>query len=140
LGLLFFAREPPREAVIANWVQTVDSPAAAVKRARKCSHFESAPTNSVRALQDYYRRVSTRRGWDEETPALILEYLQKELDELKRAMTLTAGGTIVVDGEDPDLELADIVLYAMHLANVRELDLSRSIVEKERINAQRFDV
>jgi NTP pyrophosphatase (non-canonical NTP hydrolase) len=63
----------------------------------------------------------------------------EELGELARAMRKTHNGVMLAADENPALELADVTLYALHLANVLSVDLAAAVAEKEKINALRFE-
>jgi dCTP diphosphatase len=63
-----------------------------------------------------------------------------EVEELADALEKTQGMTRAVPDEDPELELADVALYLVHLSNTLGVDLGAAISAKERINAQRFRV
>ena len=50
-------------------------------------------------------------------------------------------GAVRKDGEASAaaaLEMADVQLYLVHLANIAGIDLREAVVEKERINSTRF--
>jgi NTP pyrophosphatase (non-canonical NTP hydrolase) len=140
LQLRVFTRTRPAEAVIADWVEIVENPAAAIATVGDLEggNVKELPDDVIRVLQEYYLRAATRRGWDKETPTRIVELLREEVEELDRALRATVEGTVSNAGENPDLELADVVLYAVHLANARQRNLSLALQEKERINSQRF--
>lgn len=92
-------------------------------------------------LQSYYRRVSARRGWDNESARDTLLLITEEVGELARAVRKSEGlkrdGGFA--GVDEANELADVQLYLVHLANVLGVDLASAVTNKERINAERFD-
>lgn len=130
LGLRVFAAELPNELALADLVHRCDSPGIAVASLEH--DFRDAPAHALLVLQSYYARAAEDRGWSEETGPETLELLKGEVEELEAAM-----------GDEPDvgataLELADVQLYVVHLANVLGLDLSEAVREKERINRERF--
>jgi NTP pyrophosphatase (non-canonical NTP hydrolase) len=131
LGLRVFAAELPHELALADLVRRCDSPEGAVALLE--SDSRDAPSHTLLALQSYYVRAAEDRGWSQETPTATLELLKGEVEELEAAME---------DGDDVNataLELADVQLYVVHLANVLGLDLSEAVREKEQINRARFD-
>jgi NTP pyrophosphatase (non-canonical NTP hydrolase) len=131
LGLRVFAAEPPENVAMRDLVQVCDSPAAAAELSRTRA---DAPSRALVSLQGYYARVAHERGWEGETPATTVGLLRGEVDELESALGDAAGAD-----EDPALELADVLLYVVHLANILGLDLGRAVRDKERINSERFD-
>ncbi|MCE7891600.1 MAG: hypothetical protein DYH12_18195 [Sorangiineae bacterium PRO1] len=131
LGLTVFARELPADVTLAGFVTRVASAAQAVARVRVSA--SPAPALGIDSLQRYYRRAAVARGWDGESVDECLRLLSGELDELAAA--------VHVDGASSSaavLEMADVQLYLVHLANIAGVDLGDAIVEKERINAARF--
>lgn len=130
LGLSVFSAELPSDVTLADLVTECASPDAAVtslKRDRR-----DAPGRALLALQSYYARVAEERGWSEETATLTLELLRGEVDELEGAMREAA------DNDSAALELADVQLYLVHLANILDVDLGEAVRDKERINHERF--
>ena len=130
LGLSVFSTELPREVALADLVQQCDSPRAIVASLRR--DFRDAPSRALPALQSYYARAAEDRGWSEETAPETLELLKGEVGELEAAMG---------EGTDEDataLELADVQLYVIHLANILGVDLGEAVLDKERINSVRF--
>ena len=131
VGIRVFAAEQPRDATLADLVQLCDSPRVAVETAQQ--DLGAAPSHALPALQSYYARAAERRGWSEETPDLTLQLLKGEVQELEEAL-----------GEAPMsqatlLELADVQLYLVHLANVLGADLGDAVLAKEKVNATRFE-
>jgi len=131
LGLRVFAAEPPENVAMLDLVQLCESPAAAGDLARQRA---DAPSRALLSLQSYYARAARERGWDDESAGQTVDLLRGEVDELEAALGEATG-----DDEDPALELADVLLYVVHLSNILGLDLGRAVRDKERINADRFD-
>jgi NTP pyrophosphatase (non-canonical NTP hydrolase) len=130
LGIRVFAGQRPRDVTLADLVVSCDSPAAAVAQAR--GELGPIPGDALPALQGYYSRAAARRGWSGESPGQTIELLRGEVEELGEA----------VENEPPAaiaLELADVQLYLVHLANTLALDLGAAVRDKERINAERFE-
>lgn len=90
-------------------------------------------------LQSDYAHIAKERGWDNESPKDILVLLTEELGELARAVRKHEG-MIRDQAYDTELasELADVQNYLVHLANVTGVDLEAAVVEKEKVNAERF--
>ncbi len=129
--LRVFAGEPPENVAMRDLVQVCDSPAAAAELAGERA---DAPSRALGSLQGYYARAAHERGWDGETAAMTVGLLRGEVDELESALGEAAGAD-----EDPALELADVLLYVVHIANILGLDLGNAVRDKERINSRRFD-
>jgi NTP pyrophosphatase (non-canonical NTP hydrolase) len=138
LGLSVYAGEPPRDVVIRDLVNVVRTPSDAISASTQGPPVADAPTRSLQVLQHYYHRAATDRGWSDETPQESLLLLGEEVGELSRAVRKTRNGLVHVAGEDPALELADVALYVVHLANVLDIDLAAAVAAKESINAERF--
>jgi NTP pyrophosphatase (non-canonical NTP hydrolase) len=138
VGLRVFAACQPSDAAFEDLVTAVPAPRDAVRAVRDGP--AAAPSRGLTALQDYYGRAARTRGWDNETPEECMLLLTEEMGELARAMRKTAG--ISRDGqyvdEDPRLEIADVQLYVLHLANALDIDLALAVEVKEQINADRF--
>ncbi len=130
LGLRIFARTLPDDVTLAALVTRVESVEAAMSSSAEAT---TAPALGLDALQRYYERAAVARGWADETAQECLALLTEELGELFRAMRKEGG-----DSAAAALEMADIQLYLMHLANITGIDLGEAVVEKEQINAVRF--
>lgn len=137
LGVRVYASETPSDVTVKEFVEVVDSPAhAAIRTGRR-----PTPTGGLAALQRYYFQVASERGYASESVQDCLLLLTEELGELARAIRKKLG--LARPGrsdsaEDPALELADIQLYVVHLANVMNVDLAAAVGSKEHINAERM--
>lgn len=131
LGLPVFAREVPSDVTLAGLVRPAASAAAAVNIVQE--YAGDAPSAGIDSLQRYYRRASTARGWDSESPDDCLSLLEGEVDELSEAISQDG-----LSSSAASLELADVQLYLVHLANIAGIRLSEAVAEKERINTARF--
>lgn len=131
LGLRVFASEPPKDVVMRDIVEICKSPELAVQFSRQRA---DAPSRALLALQAYYARAARERGWDGESAATAIALLHEEMAELDAALAGSPGGE-----ENPALELADVLLYVVHLANILGFDLDQAVRDKERINSERFD-
>jgi len=137
LGIPVFAAEAPNDEAVASFVTVVDG-VHTLDGARL--QQEDHPGSGLGRLQAYYRTVSLRRGWDDESARDTLLLLTEEIGELARAIRKRDGLARHQASADSDVagELADVQLYLVHLANALKLDLSGAVTAKERINAQRF--
>jgi NTP pyrophosphatase (non-canonical NTP hydrolase) len=130
LGLRVFARTLPDDVTLAGLVRRVDSVEAAMM---EVASGGGAPALGVDALQRYYARAATSRGWAGEGARECLCLLTEELGELARAMRKEGDGSPAAG-----LEMADVQLYLVHLANIAGIDLGKAVVEKEHLNLVRF--
>jgi NTP pyrophosphatase (non-canonical NTP hydrolase) len=134
LGVPVFTDTPIQDVLLAEYVTVVDSPLQVPLA------LTASPGSGLAGLQQYYRRVSDRRGWSGESPQDTLLLLTEELGELARAVRKRAG--MRRDGAYPEAnvgeELADVQLYLVHLANALEVDIASAVTAKEAVNAARF--
>jgi NTP pyrophosphatase (non-canonical NTP hydrolase) len=137
LGVPVFSKERVKDSVIQSFVREVSSPAKAIEFLRRGFHVPRPP---LAAFQDYYRRVAIQRGYNSEGPKDCLVLMVEEVGELCRAIRKREG--LVRHGTSPQsnegLELADVFLYVVHMANVLDVDLSKLVQDKELINLQKF--
>ncbi len=86
---------------------------------------------TIKNLQNEYRVLSEQNGWDKESVRDIMLLLTEEIGELARAVRKHEG--IKRDGkfdvELPD-ELADVMIYLIHLANTVNVDLGDAVIKK----------
>jgi len=131
LGLRIFTQTLPKDIIIAELVTRVDSPETVLTALRSIP--TPAPVLGLDSLQRYYRRAALARGWADEDAEDCLSLLSEELEELTDAVRNEGESSRAAA-----LEMADVQLYLTHLANITRIDLAQAVVEKERINAERF--
>ena len=137
LGIPVFCDVPPDDEVLRDGINVV----AGVAHVQS-SGLEQVddPGEGLSRLQRYYKTVAERRGWASESARDTLLLLTEEMGELARAIRKSEN--LARHHRDKDVavaeELADVQLYLVHLANTLELDLSRAVTAKERVNAERF--
>jgi dCTP diphosphatase len=138
LGLRVFGRTAPDDVALSSFVRPAPSPMEALESVEAASG--EAPSRPIVALQRYYERMARLRGWEEESPEETLSLLEGELAELDEALQLWRRSPDDANAlEETALELADIQLYLVHMANVLGLDLGTAVAAKELINARRFE-
>jgi NTP pyrophosphatase (non-canonical NTP hydrolase) len=130
-GLRVFTSHAPVDATLKDGVRVLASPAEAVREVLDSPG--EAPAHSLPALQSYYARVARVRGWAGETADDTLGLLRGEVAELEEALAQPDAREAAL------MELADVQLYVVHLANILCADLGTEVKAKERINASRFD-
>jgi NTP pyrophosphatase (non-canonical NTP hydrolase) len=95
----------------------------------------------LKAFQKYYMRAAIRRGYGNEDAKDTLVLMLEELGELARAIRKRAGitkhGATAVT--DEGLELADVFIYVVHLANILNVDLGKLVQQKELRNLRKFE-
>lgn len=137
-GIPVFSRHVPSEPLLQSFVEIVESPSAVLKRLRTLSVPPPAP--AIRSFQRYYQEAAVARGYEKETADNCLLLMLEEFGELARALRKRANLTRESgrEPEDPALELADIFIYIVHLANLLNLDLGDVVQKKELLNIERF--
>ena len=96
------------------------------------------PAGDLDELQAYIGEIAKVRGFSDEAPHEILILLMEEVGELARAMRMRLGLTYSQTNrraKEISLELADCLIYILHLANRSGVRLLAAFREKERINA-----
>lgn len=130
VGIRVFSAERPQDVTLADLVHICSSPRAAVEIVQ--DDLGDAPAHALTGLQSYYARIAERRGWAGETAEQTLELLKGEVAELEEELATAP------DREAILLEMADVQLYLVHLANILGADLGSAVRNKERINTARF--
>jgi NTP pyrophosphatase (non-canonical NTP hydrolase) len=123
---------------LRDFVTIVRSPYdAVVHRKTMVIHRPGEP---LKALQSYYSRAASSRGWGSEDAAQCMLLLTEEVGELARSIRRYAGLSRhgADSSENAAEELADVQLYVVHLANVLGIDLASAVSDKEAKNLERF--
>lgn len=137
VGVPVFARETPNEQIFRSFVHVVAAPIEVMK----ARLFEKAPpAPALKAFQEYYRRAAIQRGYSKEGPKECLLLMIEEVGELAHALRkrekLVRHGSYGDTNES--LELADVFLYVVHMANVLEIDLAHVVRDKEILNVTKY--
>ncbi len=114
---------------LADMVFTLDTEVQKIQR-----------LSTLPQLQSYIARVVEERGFADESSRDILLLLVEEVGELAKAVRKHSElKTDVADLEKRDvaLELADILIYLIDLANAEGVDLADALVTKEELNRKR---
>ena len=137
IGIPIYSRAPVSDPIISTFVSRVASPADIVKYQHE-QHVH-IPAPAVQAFQKYYRRAAIQRGYASESARDTLLLMVEEVGELARAIRktekLSRHGDIL---EDEAMELADVFIYVVHLANVLNIDLARVVKQKELLNVEKL--
>ncbi len=134
-GIPVFSTNRPKEASVANFVNIVATPEEALVAMR---HGQPHTPKSLPAFQDYYRRIAIQRGYASENAKDCLLLMLEEVGELARALRKQQGLVRHHANETTGLEVADVFLYLVHLANILNVDLAKLVKEKEALNHNRF--
>ncbi|THF63443.1 nucleotide pyrophosphohydrolase [Pseudothauera rhizosphaerae] len=103
------------------------------------------PTDSLETLRDALREFAAAREWEQfHTPKNLAMALSGEAGEvIEHFQWLTAEQSAALpDGVRGEvaLELADVLLYLVRLADVLGIDLAEAARRKLAINAERYPV
>ncbi len=94
---------------------------------------------SLKKLQDYYKIKAEERGFSNETAQDVLLLMTEELGELARAIRKNTG--IKIDNKSKvyeiEEELADVLIYILHLSNILGIDINKAFWDKEKENNNR---
>lgn len=137
-GVPVYADREIVDVGLRDFVRVVASPhEAVVHRKTMVMHRPGEP---LKALQTYYHRVASARGWSSEGAAECMLLLTEEVGELARSVRHYVGLSRhgADESENAADELADVQLYVVHLANVLGIDLGNAVTQKEAKNLQRF--
>jgi NTP pyrophosphatase (non-canonical NTP hydrolase) len=106
---------------------------------------EGLPPDALTELRDDLRRFTAEREWGAfHTPKNLAMALSGEAGELiEHFQWLTAEQSATLPApvrEEVALEMADVLLYLVRLADVLEIDLAEAARRKMGINAERYPV
>lgn len=99
---------------------------------------------TIAELKEAVRGFVRERDWEQfHAPKNLAMALAAEAGELLEPfLWLDTQASHAVARDHPEVaeELADVVLFALQLANVADIDLSSAIREKMKLNAQKYPV
>ena len=137
-GIPVYSDSPLNDVTIKEFIEIVDSPSSVADYFT--SHRVLPPAPAVRSFQYYYRRAALQRGYSHENAKDCLMLMVEEVGELARALRKRT--KIVRHGKQitnqQELELADVFIYVVHMANILKIDLSKVVQEKEMINIKKL--
>ena len=137
-GVPVFSRDPVQDPTLSCFVKQVDSPSAAL--AATVGGQMPIPASNLPALQRYYKRIATQRGYERETAQNCLLLMVEEVGEL--AHTIRKREKLARHSPSHQTsaahEVADVFLYVVHMANILGLDLGSAVRDKEELNSSRF--
>lgn len=140
-----FASETPSDLVFSRLLRTKPPREVAsgklTPRTLSGADVTGSDSLTLAVLQQRIARVAKERGYEEETLADLLILFVEEVGELARAVAselrlkhsprrLPARDTIAS-------ELADCMIYLLHIANVAGIEMNAALRAKEKMNATR---
>lgn len=137
-GIPIFATSLPLDEAFRTFVTLVDSPEAVF--AQVTSQRLPPPPPRLKVFQHYYKRAAAQRGYEQESTQNCLLLMMEEVGELARALRkkekLTRHGSPIRNAES--LELADVFMYVIHMANILKIDLGEVVQQKELLNIKKL--
>jgi len=137
-GIPVYSDTPVDDITIKQFVRIVDSPMTVHDQFRRNQVLPPPP--AIKSFQHYYRQVALQRGYSKENARDCLLLMVEEVGELARALRKKAKllryGKMIDNQEA--LELADVFIYVVHMANILKVDLSKVVQEKELINIKKL--
>jgi NTP pyrophosphatase (non-canonical NTP hydrolase) len=137
-GVPVYTNTNLNDVTIKNFVEVVESPLAVLEAFKH--HRVLPPSPAIKSFQHYYRRAALQRGFARENAKDCLLLMVEEVGELARAlrkrMKLARHGKPIHNQEE--LELADVFLYVVHMANILKIDLASVVQRKELLNIQKL--
>jgi NTP pyrophosphatase (non-canonical NTP hydrolase) len=137
-GIPVFATSRPIDEAFRTFVTIVDSPEQVFDQVT--SSKLPPPPPRVKVFQHYYKRAAAQRGYEQESTQNCLLLMMEEIGELARALRkkekLTRHGSAIRNAES--LELADVFIYVIHMANILKIDLGQVVQQKELLNIEKL--
>ncbi len=96
-------------------------------------HLPEKPT--LKDFQKYEIDVCRKRGFENQSRSDLFAHLVEEVGELAQATRKFEKGKKTK--EDIELELADVFLFLVHIANKFDIDFEEAFRKKEEVNKTR---
>jgi NTP pyrophosphatase (non-canonical NTP hydrolase) len=137
-GIPVFSISSPVDEALRSFVTVVSSPEDVFLQVTSLKL--PPPPPRLRVFQNYYRRAAAQRGYERESTQNCLLLMVEEVGELARALRkkarLTRHGPAIQNAES--LELADVFMYVIHMANILKIDLGEIVQQKELLNIEKL--
>jgi NTP pyrophosphatase (non-canonical NTP hydrolase) len=135
VGIPVFSTADIADPIVRSFVQRVSSPEDALNHNLPSM---PPPAPAVQSFQHYYRHAAIQRGYHRESAQNCLLLMLEEVGELARAIRKREKLKRHKNDAPPDeaMELADVFIYVVHMANILQLDLSKVVQQKELLNIQ----
>jgi NTP pyrophosphatase (non-canonical NTP hydrolase) len=138
LGVPVYSQAVPADPILRSFVTLVSSPERLLDLALGS---EAIPRPPLVSFQKYYKRAAIQRGYGHEDAKDTLVLMLEEMGELARAIRKRTGMVRhdPTGVSDEGLELADVFIYVVHLANILKVDLGKLVQQKELWNLRKFE-
>jgi NTP pyrophosphatase (non-canonical NTP hydrolase) len=137
-GIPVFSNAQIADLALRSFVTVVSSPEEV--RQQIASFELPPPPPTLKPFQNYYRRAAAQRGYEKESTQNCLLLMVEEVGELAQALRkkqrLTRHGSTIRNTEA--LELADVFMYVIHMANILKIDLGHVVQQKELLNIDKL--
>lgn len=137
-GIPVFSTVQITDVALRSFVTVVSSPEEVLSQIE--SFAVPPPPPALKPFQNYYRRAAAQRGYEKESTQNCLLLMVEEVGELARALRkkqrLTRHGSPIRNAEA--LELADVFMYVIHMANILKIDLGHVVQQKELLNIEKL--
>ena len=137
-GIPVFCQTQLSEPVLSSFVCQIESVPQVIDLVTRKNL--PPPKLNLRAFQRYYKRVASQRGYERETAQNCLLLMVEEIGELAHAVRkrekLARHGNARSVSEAH--ELADVLMYVIHMANILDLDIGSAVLDKEQLNIAKF--
>ena len=137
-GIPVFSTSSPVDEAFRSFVSVVTSPADVFVQVNTLKL--PPPPPRLRVFQHYYKRAAANRGYERESTQNCLLLMVEEVGELARALRkkekLTRHGSRIRNVES--MELADVFMYVIHMANILKIDLGEIVQQKELLNIEKL--
>ena len=137
-GIPVFSTGQITDIALRAFVKIVSSPRDLLEDVG--SHKLPPPPPALTVFQHYYKSAAAKRGYESESAQNCLLLMIEEVGELARAVRkkerLVRHGAKIQNAEA--LELADVFIYVVHMANILSIDLGQAVQEKELLNIQKL--
>lgn len=100
------------------------------------------PTSTLPDIQTYIKKVLQIRGFENQNVKDKLLLLSEEVGELAKAVRKNSSGASVdlkklENYDSVESEIADVLIVLISVANILDVDIFKSLKEKEQININR---
>lgn len=100
------------------------------------------PTSTLPDIQTYVKKVLQIRGFENQNVKDKLLLLSEEVGELAKAVRKNSSGASVdlkklENYDSVESEIADVLIVLISVANILDVDIFKSLKEKEQININR---
>lgn len=100
------------------------------------------PNMTVKEIQEYVKKIIELRGFTNINYQDELILLMEEVGELAKAIRKKAPNSTIdkqkiLNYTEIEEEIADVFIVLMQLSNILNIDIIKSVIEKEKVNIER---